>query len=251
MKHNNPAGVAFGATLADAYVKADLADHIAAFGGCVAVNRPVDRATAEAIAERYAEVVVAPEYEEGTVDILSGRKNLRIMRIGNIARLQIYRRALRRLQEPHRRRDHRAALVRAPDPGRGGSAFAESVTQGADLQGGARADTRRDRRHALRLDGRGGRDLQLGALRQGRRHGGHRCGRAGSGRRRRDRAGQGYRNMAERLAYTRHQKSYRFLAPDLQAEIDVEVAGRARRAQGRRDGLRRLLPLPRWRGRWA
>jgi len=87
MKHNNPSGVALGESLTDAYVKADLADHLAAFGGCVALNRPVDRATAEAISERYAEVVVAPEYEEGTVDILARRKNLRIMRIGNIERL--------------------------------------------------------------------------------------------------------------------------------------------------------------------
>ena len=54
MKHNNPAGVATADTIAEAYIKADLADHIAAFGGCIALNRPVDLATAEAIAERYA-----------------------------------------------------------------------------------------------------------------------------------------------------------------------------------------------------
>jgi phosphoribosylaminoimidazolecarboxamide formyltransferase/IMP cyclohydrolase len=87
MKHNNPSGVAMADSIAEAYLKADLADHIAAFGGCIALNRPVDVATAEAIAERYAEVVVAPEFEEGAVGILARRKNLRIMRIGNIARL--------------------------------------------------------------------------------------------------------------------------------------------------------------------
>lgn len=87
MKHNNPSGVAMAGSLVDAYVKADLADHVAAFGGCVALNRPVDMATAQAISERYAEVVVAPEYEAGAVSILSRRKNLRIMRIGNMARL--------------------------------------------------------------------------------------------------------------------------------------------------------------------
>lgn len=87
MKHNCPSGVAMADSVSDAYVKADLADHLAAFGGCVALNRPVDVPTAEAIAERYAEVVVAPEYEEGTVGILSQRRNLRIMRVGNIVRL--------------------------------------------------------------------------------------------------------------------------------------------------------------------
>jgi len=74
-------------TILEAYLKADLADHVAAFGGCIALNRPVDIPTAEAISERYAEVVVAPEFEEGTVGILGRRKNLRIMRIDNIKRL--------------------------------------------------------------------------------------------------------------------------------------------------------------------
>jgi phosphoribosylaminoimidazolecarboxamide formyltransferase/IMP cyclohydrolase len=87
MKHNNPAGVAMAANLVDAYLKADLADHVAAFGGCVALNRPVDLATAQAIAERYAEVVVAPEYEAGSFGILARRKNLRIMRVDNMGRL--------------------------------------------------------------------------------------------------------------------------------------------------------------------
>ncbi len=87
MKHNNPSGVALADTILDAYLRADLADHVAAFGGCIALNRPVDVPTAQAIAERYAEVVVAPDFAEGAVGILARRKNLRIMRIGNIARL--------------------------------------------------------------------------------------------------------------------------------------------------------------------
>jgi len=87
MKHNNPSGVAMANTLLEAYLRADLADHIAAFGGCIALNRPVDVPTAEAISTRYAEVVVAPEFEEGATGILARRKNLRIMRIGNISRL--------------------------------------------------------------------------------------------------------------------------------------------------------------------
>jgi phosphoribosylaminoimidazolecarboxamide formyltransferase/IMP cyclohydrolase len=85
MKHNNPSGVAMADSLLDAYLKADLADHIAAFGGCIALNRPVDVGVAQAISERYAEVVVAPEFEEGAVNILAQRKNLRIMRVDNIS----------------------------------------------------------------------------------------------------------------------------------------------------------------------
>jgi phosphoribosylaminoimidazolecarboxamide formyltransferase/IMP cyclohydrolase len=91
MKHNNPAGAAVADTIAEAYERADLADHIAAFGGCVALNRPVDVPTAESIAGRYAEVVVAPEYEDGAVAILSRRRNLRVMRIGNMKCLAEFR----------------------------------------------------------------------------------------------------------------------------------------------------------------
>ena len=87
MKHNNPSGVAMADSALEAYLKADLADHVAAFGGCIAFNRPVDMETAQAISERYAEVVVAPEYEDGAVGVLARRKNLRIMRIGNIKQL--------------------------------------------------------------------------------------------------------------------------------------------------------------------
>ena len=88
VKHNNPCGVARADSLADAYHKANMADRVAAFGGCIACNRPVDKVTAEAICRQYAEVVVAPEFEEGVMDIFGRKKNLRVMRIGNIERLQ-------------------------------------------------------------------------------------------------------------------------------------------------------------------
>jgi len=87
VKHNNPCGVARSETLADAYHKAMMADRVAAFGGCIAVNRPVDRETAEAISSQYAEVVVAPDFEETVMGIFSAKKNLRVIRIQNIARL--------------------------------------------------------------------------------------------------------------------------------------------------------------------
>jgi phosphoribosylaminoimidazolecarboxamide formyltransferase/IMP cyclohydrolase len=88
VKHNNPCGAAVADTLADAYHKAYVADRVAAFGGCIAVNRSLDRETAEAVAEQYAEVVVAPEFETGVLDVLSRRKNLRVIRIQNMERLQ-------------------------------------------------------------------------------------------------------------------------------------------------------------------
>ena len=90
VKHNNPCGVARNNSLEEAYARAYMADRIAAFGGCIAFNRPIDKATAEAVAAQYAEVVVAPEFEEGTLDILAQRKNLRVIRIGNIKNLQSF-----------------------------------------------------------------------------------------------------------------------------------------------------------------
>ena len=88
VKHNNPCGVARAATLEEAYNKAYMADRVAAFGGCIALNRSVDKATAQAIAAQYAEVVVAPDFEEGAFDILAARKNLRVIRINAMDRLQ-------------------------------------------------------------------------------------------------------------------------------------------------------------------
>ena len=91
MKHNNPSGVAYGATLAEAYNRANVADRIAAFGGALVVNRAMDKATAEMVSENYLEVVGTPEYEKGTVEILMRRKNLRIVRIPRMDRLAEYR----------------------------------------------------------------------------------------------------------------------------------------------------------------
>lgn len=88
VKHNNPCGVARDSSLAEAYRKALLADRIAAFGGAIALNRSVDRATAELILESYSEVVAAPDFEEGVAELFSRKKNLRVMRIRGIERLQ-------------------------------------------------------------------------------------------------------------------------------------------------------------------
>ncbi|MGD9338515.1 MAG: IMP cyclohydrolase [Syntrophobacterales bacterium] len=91
LKHNNPCGAAHGDSLAEAYDRANMADRIAAFGGCVVFNQPVDKATADLVAANYLEVVAAPEYEEGTLEILKQRANLRIIQISRMDRLTDYR----------------------------------------------------------------------------------------------------------------------------------------------------------------
>lgn len=90
VKHNNPSGVALGASIQEAYHEAYMADRVAAFGGAVVLNRELDLPTATEIAASYCEVIAAPEYAPGTLDILAGRKNLRIMRIPGIERLHSY-----------------------------------------------------------------------------------------------------------------------------------------------------------------
>ena len=87
VKHNNPCGVAKAPTLAEAYARANMADRVAAFGGAIVLNRPVDRDTAELILQQYAEVVAAPDFAAGVLDLFAKKKNLRIMRIANMARL--------------------------------------------------------------------------------------------------------------------------------------------------------------------
>jgi phosphoribosylaminoimidazolecarboxamide formyltransferase/IMP cyclohydrolase len=82
VKHTNPCGVATGATLADAYRTAREADALSAFGGIVALNRRVDRATAEALVETFLECVVAPAYDEDALAVLHAKKNLRLLATG-------------------------------------------------------------------------------------------------------------------------------------------------------------------------
>ena len=87
LKHNNPCGAATGNSMADAYNKANRCDRIAAFGGAVIVSKPVDKDTAKLMAENYLEVVCAPDFEDGTLEILAQRKNLRVIRMDGINRL--------------------------------------------------------------------------------------------------------------------------------------------------------------------
>ena len=90
VKHNNPCGVAYGATLSDAYVRANMADRIAAFGGCAVFNRALDKGTAELVSQNYLEVVAAPDFEEDSISILTKSANLRIVRINRINDLSYY-----------------------------------------------------------------------------------------------------------------------------------------------------------------
>jgi phosphoribosylaminoimidazolecarboxamide formyltransferase/IMP cyclohydrolase len=80
IKHANPCGIAVGADVADAHRRAHECDPVSAFGGVIAVNRPVSVAMAEQVAEVFTEVIVAPAYDEGAVAVLQGKKNIRILR---------------------------------------------------------------------------------------------------------------------------------------------------------------------------
>ena len=79
VKHANPCGVALADDITGAYTRANACDPVSAFGGIVAVNRPMPRAAAELLAEVFTEVVVAPGYDEGALDALLVKKNLRVI----------------------------------------------------------------------------------------------------------------------------------------------------------------------------
>ena len=79
IKHANPCGIAIGADVAEAHRKAHACDPTSAFGGVIAVNRPVSLAMAEQVAEIFTEVIVAPSYEDGAVEVLSRKPSIRVL----------------------------------------------------------------------------------------------------------------------------------------------------------------------------
>jgi phosphoribosylaminoimidazolecarboxamide formyltransferase / IMP cyclohydrolase len=79
IKHTNPCGAATAATLAEAYARAYECDPVSAFGSVIGFNHPVDRATADALGSLFIEAVIAPGYEPGALELLTEKKNLRIM----------------------------------------------------------------------------------------------------------------------------------------------------------------------------
>ncbi|MFB7336247.1 bifunctional phosphoribosylaminoimidazolecarboxamide formyltransferase/IMP cyclohydrolase [Streptomyces adustus] len=80
IKHANPCGIATGADVAEAHRKAHACDPLSAFGGVIAVNRPVSKEMAEQVAEIFTEVIVAPDYEEGALEALAKKKNIRVLK---------------------------------------------------------------------------------------------------------------------------------------------------------------------------
>jgi phosphoribosylaminoimidazolecarboxamide formyltransferase/IMP cyclohydrolase len=79
VKHNNPCGVAVGSGALEAYRRAFECDPLSAYGGVIVLNRRVDRETAEAIAEQFVEVLFAPGFDDGALEALSAKPNVRIL----------------------------------------------------------------------------------------------------------------------------------------------------------------------------
>ncbi len=88
IKHNNPCGVALGATPVEAYVKARETDPISAFGGVIAFNRPVDLAAAKEITSTFVEVVIAPGFAEDALAELKRKKDLRLLDVGPLTKVK-------------------------------------------------------------------------------------------------------------------------------------------------------------------
>jgi phosphoribosylaminoimidazolecarboxamide formyltransferase/IMP cyclohydrolase len=84
IKHANPCGVAVGDSMAEAYAKALSCDPVSAFGGIVALNRPLDGPTAEEIAKLFTEVVIAPEADDAACTVFAAKKNLRLLVTGGL-----------------------------------------------------------------------------------------------------------------------------------------------------------------------
>jgi phosphoribosylaminoimidazolecarboxamide formyltransferase/IMP cyclohydrolase len=80
VKHSNPCGIAIGADLADAHAKAHACDPVSAFGGVIAANGPVTAALARQIADIFTEVLIAPGFDSAALDILTAKKNIRLLR---------------------------------------------------------------------------------------------------------------------------------------------------------------------------
>jgi len=87
VKHANPCGVGTGYDIYDAYLKAYKADPVSIFGGIVAANRIIDEQTAEEINKIFIEIVIAPDYTEEAVKILTEKKNIRVLKLNNIMAL--------------------------------------------------------------------------------------------------------------------------------------------------------------------
>ncbi|MEW8979103.1 MAG: bifunctional phosphoribosylaminoimidazolecarboxamide formyltransferase/IMP cyclohydrolase [Symbiobacterium sp.] len=86
IKHANPCGVAVAPTIAEAFRRAYEADTVSIFGGIVALNRPCDRETAALLSKIFLEIVIAPDFEPEALQVLTRKKNLRLLAVGPIDR---------------------------------------------------------------------------------------------------------------------------------------------------------------------
>ena len=81
IKHANPCGIAVGTDVADAHRKAHACDPVSAYGGIIATNRPVTREMAETVKDIFTEVVVAPAFDADALEVLTAKKNLRLLEV--------------------------------------------------------------------------------------------------------------------------------------------------------------------------
>ncbi len=122
MKHSNPCGAATSAdSLKDAYVKAMATDPVSAFGGIVSFNRPVDKEVAQELAKTFVEVIIAPGFDKDALDILTAKKNVRLLEIPAPSGVQA--------EDLDFRRVAGGLLVQERDPGRDDIMKARVVTK--------------------------------------------------------------------------------------------------------------------------
>ncbi len=81
VKHNNPCGCAVAETIQSAYERAFACDPLSAYGGVIALNRPVDRACAERLSEQFIEVLLAPGFDPAALEVLTEKKNVRLLEL--------------------------------------------------------------------------------------------------------------------------------------------------------------------------
>jgi phosphoribosylaminoimidazolecarboxamide formyltransferase/IMP cyclohydrolase len=121
VKHNNPCGVALGTGAQQAYEQAFACDPLSAYGGIIALNRRVDRATAEKLHQQFIEVLIAPGYDDDALEVLTQKQNIRI--------LEDQERRLPALGEPEIRQVTGGLLVQDRDNSRDERGDMEVVTQ--------------------------------------------------------------------------------------------------------------------------
>jgi phosphoribosylaminoimidazolecarboxamide formyltransferase/IMP cyclohydrolase len=89
IKHANPCGIAIGTDIADAHRKAHACDPVSAFGGVIAANRPITRQLAEQVADVFTEVICAPRFDDDALELLTAKKNLRLLVCAEPARRDV------------------------------------------------------------------------------------------------------------------------------------------------------------------